>query len=270
MRKWRRFRDRNIRQKLFLTYTLLMIVPLVVISIYFYIYAMSVFESRIVKSFHETNQQMVSTADSFISNMIKSSEQPFYDERLIQILAKDYSAVTYETFEKSIDYRYISDSVFKNLMTFNPDIDSILIYPVNSSLIYRRGYDTTFNYKYSPVNEPWYRDIVNNAERPILTGLHEEKQMYAKPRSMLSVGRILVDAGTYRKLGVLLVNFRVEKLEKLFSGLDDKQDVNRFIVDEKGMVVFSSNPDMIGQRYGEVAANMKLDGNNYYSNFNKR
>lgn len=100
MRKWSRFRDRNIRQKLFLTYTLLMIVPLVVISIYFYIYAMSVFESRIVKSFQETNQQMVSTADSFVSSMFKSSEQPFYDERLMQILSKDYSTVTYETFEK--------------------------------------------------------------------------------------------------------------------------------------------------------------------------
>lgn len=264
MRKWSRFRDRNIRQKLFLTYTLLMIVPLVVISIYFYIYAMSVFESRIVKSFQETNQQMVSTADSFVSSMFKSSEQPFYDERLMQILSKDYTAVTYETFEKSMDFRYISDNVFKELMTFNPDIDSILIYPVNNSLIYRRGYDTTFNYNYSPVTEPWYRTIVNNAERPILVGMHEEKQMYAKPRSVLSVGRVLVDVGTYQKLGVLLVNFRMDKLEKLFSGLGDKQDVNQFIVDEKGMVVFSSDPFMIGMKYSQVMEKMKPDNENYY------
>lgn len=264
MRKWVRFRDRNIRQKLFLTYTLLMIVPLVVISVYFYIYAMSIFEARIVKSFQETNQQMVSTADSFVRNMIKSSEQPFYDERLMQILSKDYSTVNYETFEKSMDYRYISDSVFKDLMTFNPDIDSILIYPVNSSLIYRRGYDTTFNYKYSPVNEPWYQSIVNNAERPVLIGMHEEKQMYAKPRSVLSVGRMLVDAGTYQKLGVLIINFRMENLEKLFSGLDDKQDVNQFIVDEEGTVVFSSNPVLVGKNHSDVMAEIKPDNNNYY------
>ena len=264
MRKWSRFRDRNIREKLLLTYTLLMIVPLVVISIYFYIYAMSVFESRIVKSFQETNQQMVSTADSFVSSMFKSSEQPFYDERLMQILSKDYSTVTYETFEKSMDYRYISDNVFKELMTFNPDIDSILIYPVNSSLIYRRGYDTTFNYRYSPVYESWYRTIVDNAERPILVGMHEEKQMYAKPRPVLSVGRVLVDVGTYQKLGVLLVNFRMDKLEKLFSGLDDKQDVNQFIVDDEGMVVFSSDPAMIGMKYSQVMAKMKPDNENYY------
>lgn len=264
MRKWSRFRDRNIRQKLFLTYTLLMIVPLVVISIYFYIYAMSVFESRIVKSFQETNQQIVSTADSFVSSMFKSSEQPFYDERLMQILSKDYSTVTHETFEKSMDYRYISDNVFKELMTFNPDIDSILIYPLNSSLIYRRGYDTTFNYRYSPVYEPWYRAIVDNAERPILVGMHEEKQMYAKPRPVLSVGRVLVDVGTYQKLGVLLVNFRMDKLEKLFSGLDDKKDVNQFIVDDGGMVVFSSDPAMIGMKYSQVMEKMKPDDENYY------
>lgn len=264
MRKWMRFRDRSIRQKLFLTYTLLMIVPLVVISVYFYIYAMSVFESRIVKSFQETNQQMVSTADSFVSNMIKSSEQPYFDEKLMQILSKDYSAVPYETFEKSIDYRYITDSVFKDLMTFNPDIDSILIYPENSPLIYRRGYNSTFNYKYSPVEEPWFQSIIQNAERPMLIGLHEEKQMYIKPRPVLSVGRILVDSGTYEKLGVLLVNFRVEKLEKLFSGLDDKQDVKQFIVDDKGRVVFSSDPALNGAEYSEVMAKINPDSKKYY------
>ncbi|MGM1045562.1 MAG: sensor histidine kinase [Bacillota bacterium] len=264
MQKWKRFRDRNIRQKLLLTYTLLMIVPLVVLSIYFYIYAMSVFESRIVKSFQETNQQMVSTADSFVSNMIKSSEQPFYDERLMQILSKDYSTVIYETFEKSMDYRYISDNVFRVLMATNPDIDSILIYPENSSLIYRRGYDTTFNYKYSQVNEPWFQSIVNHADRPVLIGMHEEKQMYAKPRSVLSVGRVLLDAETYQKLGVLLVNFRMEKLEKLFSGLDDKQDVNQFIVDENGKVVFSSDPALIGKDHSRIMAKIEPDNKNYY------
>ncbi|RCX19616.1 two-component system sensor histidine kinase YesM [Fontibacillus phaseoli] len=264
MRKWKRFQDRSIRQKLFLTYSILMIVPLVVISIYFYTYAMSIFESRIVKSFQETNQQMVSTADSFVSSMIKSSEQPFYDEKLMQILSKDYSTVPYETFEKSMDYRYISDSMFKDLMTFNPSIDSILIYPVNSPLIYRRGYDTTFNYKYSPVNELWYRKIVNNAEKPVLIGMHEEKQMYAKPRPVLSVGRVLVDVDTYQKLGVLLVNFRVEQLESLFSGLTDKQDVNQFIVDEEGTVVFSATPAMIGADLNQFIAEIEPGNKNYY------
>lgn len=264
MLKWKRFQDRSIRQKLFLTYAMLMIIPLVVISIFFYTYAMSIFESRIVKSFQETNQQMVSTADSFVSNMIKSSEQPFYDEKLMKILSKDYSTAPYETFEKSMDYRYISDSVFKGLMTFNPSIDSILIYPVNSPLIYRRGYDTTFNYKYSPVNELWYRKIVNNAEKPVLIGMHEEKQMYAKPRSVLSVGRVLVDADTYQKLGVLLVNFRVEQLEKLFSGLTDKQDVNQFIVDEEGTVVFSATPGMIGADLKQLIAEIEPGNKNYY------
>ncbi|MBU5670901.1 sensor histidine kinase [Paenibacillus brevis] len=264
MLRWKRFQDRSIRQKLFLTYSMLMIVPLVVISIYFYTYAMSIFESRIVKSFQETNQQMVSTADSFVGNMIKSSEQPFYDQTLMEILSKDYSTVPYETFEKSMDYRYISDTVFKNLMTFNPSIDSILIYPLNSPLIYRRGYETTFNYKYSPVNELWYQKILNNAEKPVLIGMHEEKQMYAKPRSVLSVGRVLVDVNSYQKLGVLLVNFRVEQLEKLFSGLMDKQDVNQFIVDEAGTVVFSATPGMIGADLQQLMTEIEQGNRNYY------
>ncbi|MCJ8014621.1 sensor histidine kinase [Paenibacillus sp. KQZ6P-2] len=264
MPKWKRFRDRSIRQKMFLTYALLIIVPLLVISISFYTYAMSIFETRIVKSFEETNLQMISTADAFVSGMIKSSEQPFYDEKLMQILAKDYSKSAYETFEKSMDFRYISDTVFKNLMTFNPNIDSILIYPENSSLIYRRGYDTTFNYKYTPVHEPWYQQIINNAEKPVLLGLREEKQMYANPRKVLSVGRVLVDADTYQKLGVLVVNFRVEQLEKLFSGLDAKRDVNQFIVDEKGTVIFSTTPGMIGKNISQPLSQIQPSSKDYY------
>ncbi|WP_028545481.1 sensor histidine kinase [Paenibacillus taiwanensis] len=264
MYTWRRFRDRSIRQKLFLTYSLLMILPLVVICNYFYIYAMSVFESRIEKSFQETNLQMVSTADSFVRNMIKSSERPFYDERLIEILSKNYAAEKYETFAKSMDFRYVSDNVFKELMHFNPDIDSILIYPENSPLVYRRGYDSTFNYTYQPKREPWYQSIVNNAERPVLIGMHEEKQMYAKPRPVLSVGRILVDTETYKKLGVLLINFRMENLEKLFSGLNHKKDVNQFIVDDNGTVVFSSNPSMIGVEHKQVMSEIETNQDKYY------
>lgn len=264
MLKWKRFQDRSIRQKMFLTYALLMIVPLLAISISFYTYAISIFETRIVKSFEETNLQMMSTADNFINNMIKSSEQPFYDEKLMGILAKDYSRATYETFEKSMDFRYISDGVFKNLMTFNPSIDSILIYPQNSSLIYRRGYNTTFNYKYTPVHEPWYQQIHNNADKPVLLGLHEEKQMYAKPRKMLSVGRVLIDADSYRKIGVLLVNFRVEQLEKLFSGLTDKRDVNQVIMDGKGTVIFSTTPGMVGKNLIEPLSQIGPGSKEYY------
>ncbi|WP_162616092.1 sensor histidine kinase [Paenibacillus lutimineralis] len=264
MLKWKRFRDRSIRQKMFLTYALLMIIPLLVISISFYTYAMSIFETRIVKSFEETNLQMISTADAFVNSMIKSSEQPFYDENLMTILAKDYSKSAYETFEKSMDFRYISDSVFKNLMTFNPSIDSILIYPENSPLIYRRGYNTTFNYKYTPVHEAWYQQIINNMEKPVLLGLHEEKQMYSKPRRVLSVGRVLVDADSYQKLGVLLVNFRVEQLEQLFSGLDNKRDVNQFIVDEKGTVIFSTTPGMMGTNLIQPLSQIQPNSKDYY------
>jgi len=248
----KRIKDWSIRQKLFSTYVLLIVVPLTIISFVSFTLFMSSFENRIVNSFKDLNQQIISNSETFLKNMLKISEKPYYDQKLIDILAKDYSTLEYEMFERSLDYRYVNDSFFKDLLMFNNDIESLIIYPQTDSYVYRRGYEVIYNYDYSPAEEEWFKRIVDSGGAPVVIGLHEERQLSSPVKDVVSVGRVIVDSNTYRKLGVFVINLKSEALSNLYKGLKFSSDVEQVIVDENDTVLFSTNSGEIGRSFDSV------------------
>ncbi|TJY42650.1 sensor histidine kinase [Cohnella pontilimi] len=248
----KRMKDWSIRQKLFSTYVLLIVLPLGIISMISFTLFMSSFEKRIVNSFKDLNQQIISNSDTFLKNMLKISEMPFYDQRLLDILSKDYSTVEYEMFERSQDYRYVNDTFFKDLFMFNNDIDSLVIYPQSGGYVYRRGYQVIYNYDYSPVEENWYKRIIDNGGAPVVIGLHKEKQVSSPVKDVVSIGRVIVDSNSNRKLGVFIINLRSEVLSNLYKGLKFSSDVEQVIVDENDTVLFSTDRREIGQSFDSL------------------
>jgi Predicted signal transduction protein with a C-terminal ATPase domain len=259
----KRFKDWSIRQKLFSTYVLLILLPLVIINFVSFTLFMSSFENRIVNSFKDLNQQIIANSDTFLKNILKISEKPYYDQQLVDILAKDYSTVEYEMFERSQDYRYVNDTFFKDLLMFNNDIDSLVIYPQTGSYVYRRGYEVIYNYNYSPAEETWFKRVVGSKGAPVVIGLHKEKQVSSPVKDVVSVGRVIVDSNSYRKLGVFIINLKSEALSTLYKGLKFSSDVEQVIVDENNTVLFSTNKSEIGQAFDTVLGryNPKLSAN---------
>ncbi|MCC3372118.1 sensor histidine kinase [Cohnella sp. REN36] len=248
----KRVKDWSIRQKLFSTYVLLIVVPLGIINFVSYTLFMSSFENRIVNSFKDLNQQIISNSDTFLKNMLKISEKPYYDQQLVDILAKDYSIMEYEMFERSQAYRYVNDTFFKDLLMFNDDIDSLVIYPQMGNYVYRRGYEVIFNYDYSPDHEAWYKRIIDRGGAPVVIGLHTEKQVSSPAKNVVSIGRVIVDSNSYRKLGVFVINLKSDALSSLYKGLKFSSDVEQVIVDENDTVLFSTKKSEIGNSFDSV------------------
>lgn len=255
-----RFQDRSINQKLFLTYVLLIIVPLSLISIVSYHYSISFLEHRIIKSFTELNRQMMINTDSFLKNMLVVSESPFYDQELLTILSKDYSSYEYPVYEKASDYKYVHDVFFRKLFLFNRDIHSIVIYANNNDLVYRKGYQVIYNYDYQPFEEDWFKHIQEKQGQPVVIGLHKENQV-SNGNLVMSVGQVIFDPETGSKLGTIIVNFHHTALQNLYQGLEFGPEAQQIIVDENNMIMFSKDQTEIGLPLEE-----KLDGANdrYY------
>ncbi|CAH0119337.1 sensor histidine kinase [Paenibacillus sp. MSJ-34] len=242
-------KDRSINQKLFLTYVLLIIVPLIFISLISYYYSISFLEGRIVNSFTELNRQMITNTDAFLQNMLRTSGAPFYDQELLAILAKDYDSYEYPVYEKAKDYKFVNDSFFRNILLFNDDIDSLVIYPNNNDVAYRKGYQVIYNYEYKPDEEEWFRYIVSKEGAPVVVGLHPEKQVSSSERYVLTVGRVIVDPTTNRKLGVFLIHIRENALQKLYQGLKSGPEAEQIIVDENGAILFSTHTGEVDEQF---------------------
>jgi two-component system sensor histidine kinase YesM len=158
----------------------------------------------------------------------------------------------YGMFERSQDYRYVNDTFFKDLFMFNNDIDSLVIYPQTGNYVYRRGYEVIFNYDYSPENEAWYKRILNRGGAPVVIGLHMEKQVSSPVKNVVSIGRVIVDSNSYRKLGVFVINLKSDALSSLYKGLKFSSDVEQVIVDENDTVLFSTKKSEIGNSFDSV------------------
>ena len=243
-----KFKDRSINQKLYLTYVLLIIIPLVLIGSISYYYSISFLEGRIVKSFKELNRQMIASTDTFLKNMLRISGSPFYDEELLHILSKNYQDFEYPIYEKSRDYRYINDEFFRKIFLFNGDIHSLVIYANNNESAYRKGYQVIYNYDYTPIGEPWFQQIESKRGQPVVVGLHPEKQVSSNS-SVMSVGQVIVDPTTNQKLGTFIVNFRHTDLQKLYQGLNSGPEAEQIIVDENQTILYSNFSQDIGRKF---------------------
>lgn len=258
--KLMRFKDRSINQKLFLTYVLLIIIPLSLIGSISYYYSISFLEERIVKSFKELNQQMATSTDTFLKNMLRVSESTFYDQELLRILSKDYRTFEYPVYEKSMDLRYINDEFFRKILLFNSDIDSLIIYANNNESAYRKGYQVIYNYDYKPFDEPWFEQIVSKQGQSVVVGLHKEKQ-FSSNSSVMSVGQVIVDPTTNEKLGTFIVNFQDTALQKLYQGLNSGPEAEQIIVDENNTILFSTLNSDIGLN---IEDKLSPNNSNYY------
>lgn len=243
-----KFMDKSIMKKLLLTYILLIIIPLILIGSISYFYSISFLEDRIVKSFKELNQQMVTNTDTFLKNMLRVVESPFYDQKLLRILSKDYTSFEYPLYEKSADYRYIVDELFQKLFLFNGDIDSLVIYANNTEAAYRKGNQVIYNYDYKPFDEAWFKQIESQQGKATVVGLHPEKQV-SNNSSVMSVGQVIVDPSTNQKLGTFVVNFRDTALQRLYQGLNSGPEAEQVIVDENDTILFSTHNQHIGQNF---------------------
>ncbi|MGZ9585276.1 cache domain-containing sensor histidine kinase [Paenibacillus marinisediminis] len=255
-----KFKDRSINQKLYITYLLLIVIPLVLIGSISYSYSSTFLEERIVKSFKELNQQMMTSTDTFLKSMLRVSESPFYDEELLHILSKNYEDFEYPMYEKSRDYRYINDEFFRKTFLFNSDIDSLIIYANNNEAAYRKGYQVIYNYDYTPFEEPWFQQIESKRGQPVVVGLHPEKQVSSNS-SVMSVGQVIVDPSTGQKLGTFIVNFRDTALQKLYKGLNFGPEAEQIIVDENHTILFSTDSQDIGRKFQDKVG---LDQKEYY------
>lgn len=251
--RWTKFKDRSINQKLFLTYVLLIIIPLILIGSISYHYSISFLEGRIVNSFKELNRQMTRSTDTFLKNMLRVSESPFYDQKLLNILSKDYETFEYPMYEKSVDYRYINDEFFRKIFLFNSDIDSLVIYANNNEAAYRKGYQVIYNYDYKPFEESWFQQIESKRGQPVVVGLHPEKQVSSNSHVM-SVGQVIVDPTTNQELGTFIVNFRDTALQRLYQGLNSGPEAEQIIVDENDIILFSTVSSDIGLNFHDMVS----------------
>lgn len=242
--------DLRLKNKLIISYLIIIIVPIVVLGFSSYYYFSVALTDKVISSTQKNNKQVLKNIDSLLVSLSKFSEFPNLDSELNSILKKDYSKVDRNRIEIEIyrDKDKAESSLYRSISYINDFVDSVIVLPNNSNSFFSKYKSNYFNSHYTveQMKEwPWYKKIVLSDGREVLIGIHQDDLFSKGKQYIFSVGRNIINISNNSSLGVILINTRVSDLEKLWKDAAVTQNSKFIVLDENDLVLYSKGFDNI-------------------------
>jgi len=129
----------------------------------------------------------------------------------------------------------------------NDFIGSIIIYPNNSSNVYRKGFNHSYDYNYSPKKEHWYQKVIEADGKEVVIGIHRELQTSSGKPYVLTLGRSILKSfeGTLNSYAKTRLNGEKVLIVSSISQYTSWKVVN--IIPEKELFSYALYASLLGK-----------------------
>jgi two-component system sensor histidine kinase YesM len=247
----------TIKNKIFLSYVVLLIVPLLVITLITYWKSKDMIEKKSIEQFYTVSQLANRQFDQYFLDIENLSMNIFQGKIVQKNLSEpfhSYQERTKDYFEQEKEMTNYLRGIYK----LKPGISSILIYGYNGRNYYYHP-KRSWNMAYDGTREPWFRNTVAKDGAWVLSGRRDEKQLYNKfdrrPEEVVTFSRVIKNLQTLEPIGVLAINVKIETLESL-AGVNTGTN-KLMIYDQDGKPVVASiglNPRAQGKEFLQVSS----------------
>lgn len=225
MKKW--FSRQSVQTKLMLSYTVLVLIPMLVIAVYTFLDTRQILLEGLYEDLSGQLEQTQKNLDERVNGYYAVSNMLYMDKTLQSYLTVDYSERGYEDL-----YSYVN-SLFTNIQTLYPDIEQLSVYSSNATLPRDEYY---FYYLDRESLPEWY-------EQTSRAGgvLH----MSNNNDGMVSFTRLmnLYESGGYELFVEL--NIRQEIMNDMLNVGDDGMVLT--LTDGVGRIQASNRPELVGR-----------------------
>lgn len=249
------------KRKLLVAFLIIIIIPNSVLGILCTGYFSKILTEKVVVSSQKNNEQIAKNIDLYLISLARLSEYPNLDFELNNMLNKNYSEDDSGQIEKMDDMVKSRASLYRGILYLNNAIDSAVLFPENSNYIYWKGLEDTVNFDYKIKAEKWYDDILKADGREVIIGVHKDYLMTRAGKYVVSVGRNIVNAGSRKSRGVIIINTKVDKLVTLYQDINITPNSNILLVDENDSIITSNAKNDIGKRVAELPQFYNTDFN---------
>ncbi|HBE76712.1 MAG TPA: hypothetical protein DDW65_02860 [Firmicutes bacterium] len=245
MIKW--FNNLNIQIKLVITYSGLILLPLLILGVISYYISAGTIETQAIQFSNKIVSQINRNLDYNIKEMERISLTPFSDPDVQMVLRK---SAYHNDLEKLRD-RQIMDKTLFNLITLRPDIMGIYIFPQHSSSnqeVYYRTNGYSMRDDYDLTKELWYPLVLWADGKKVLLSTHYETQPIHSPRKVFSLARQIKDVDHYQNLGFILIDANLKIIQEICENSNFGQNGKIMIVDQHGNIVYHTDETKIGAK----------------------
>ncbi len=254
----------SLRNKLAISFILIFLPLLLLSSLSISLYSNEI-ENKLLNSAIGNNEQIIYNLDNSLKMLIKLSEYPLYDDKLIEILKTDYDNLPNPKLARSNDFEKARVLLNNNIVFYSDLIDSVWLYGLKQYDLRGRALVETMQSNYSLTSEKWLEKVESMDGGAAILGIHPDRQKLPGNNFVISVARVIKDKSSRQGIGIIIINVDINKLERLWMDRGPTQNTRFYLVDENNRVIYSKNRQEIYQSFDsilheDIAQNPSLKG----------
>ncbi|MCM8710736.1 histidine kinase [Clostridium sp. SYSU_GA19001] len=228
----------SIRRKFFLGYLIVAIIPVFVISFYFYNTTKNNLIEQNYQSMQNNLLQTSSNIEKKLEGYSKSSSLIYLNNDLKNYLVQDYTKANIE------DAYYFINKFFSNMLILNPDTSLITVYTPNITLPADQYYIKHLDN--SVINEKWYNNVKNSSGNVVYGSTFKD----SSGNYVFTLARYLNSGSINFPYGLAVLTIQEAELYSLI----EKTSLNSFsfIVDQEGNIVSSKDKSLITKNIFDI------------------
>ncbi|SFE94214.1 two-component system, sensor histidine kinase YesM [Paenibacillus algorifonticola] len=249
--------ESNLRTKLLLLFTVLILLPLSLQGIVTYRHFSTTVNHKTEQFTIDIVQQINANLDRLLKDLERLSLMPLYDQMVLSILAKYNGPMGSGTWALSDDY--LKMKLYTSGQAYNrPEIRGIHLIS-NSGILFSNVDAMSADAVWDSRRDTWFSDLNQSDGEWIIIPPHEPSY-YSSPSSepYISVARIIREPKTLARLGYIIIDVKVEAFGQILSNLNFEQEASLLIVDDRQRLIFERVEEGGVSAYGELLKDGQL------------
>jgi two-component system sensor histidine kinase YesM len=235
----------NFRNKLFLVYMIITIIP----SCFYCYYSYATTRKQLTNQIHSNINNSINQINSNVENTLSTYSQ-ISSLLYLDLTLKGYLTADYKNDDnlKYVDaYNYINNNL-KRFYTINTNVKLISIYINNPTLISDNLFIKRMDNHMR--KQPWYHDAIKSSGRTIYSSTHKIKDISNNTSLVFTLARVMNYDSLNYPYGILTINIEENELYSLI----DKENYNKtlFIVNNKGQIMTCKDKNKISKNISNV------------------
>ncbi len=256
------FINLSIRNKIIFLFSILLIIPIIIIGLFTYNYIISVVQKRAVDYTSEIQYSIISKTDSYFSQMNDLLMNIAYETDDMTSLDSSLRIMPdYETRQdnKTLQYLKETDQIYNVLLASTRKskyINSISLYSESRNIL---AYKTIYNVNnsYSPDNEDWFKKVQASKREIIISNTHRDNQLIDNSKSnVITIARKIYNPADYSEIGILAMNISLDAINDLYKDILKNEGVKVYFVNGDGFINYCNDNS---QYMGYLDAEIKSD-----------
>lgn len=244
--------NKTIKQKIFISYVILLIIPFSIFIMFNYVKSKEILEAKSVQQFETVTRVVNQQFDQYFID-IENLSINILVSPVVQDFLRSPSISLNEWTTIQIQEQKRINQFLNGIFNLKPGISSIRIHGFNDRYSFyhpTRRWDHTFDGS----KEEWFEKTIDMDGRWMLTGKREERQLFhtlqPEPEEVVTFSRMIKDLETLKPIGVLAINIDIHTLKDL-AGISHFPSELK-IVDKEGFSIIQTDDRYVNLRDDEL------------------